>query len=385
MSLIRQNILRASVLAFVLTVALRFLLFFIGFNYLVRFSNFPLTTKEMEYADHVPQNKGDPWYAIIQPLHRFDALWYEEIGQNGYTKDVKKAAFFPFFPFITQLLADTFQTSFPVSALFLNTFLATGVFSLFYLFVLLEYGHEIATKSVILYALFPTSFFLLVPYAESLFFIFILLSLLFMKGNKLILATLFGCLATMTKPYGVAMILPLGYVFLKGKRLTQKMQAISILSMIFIGWLLTARYIDAVLGMIGTTIQAQKLWGVVLPFPFQPFFSEFRIFLQYPFDMVNDFNVLIIVSCIVFLWKAWKKINMAYWVFTCTFFILFYFTSFKGAVFFSTSRYVLLLFPIFVYIARAQTNMIVKSLYVLFSVALWVFFFSYYTFGFFVA
>ncbi len=116
------------ILAIVLTLWLRFLLLVVGYNLSIRFKQLPLTTREMDFARNIPADLSDPWYHFIQPLHRFDALWYEEIAKTNYKDSPLTTAFFPLYPWIVNGVGNFFGIPYVLSAFFLNTLFTFLVF-----------------------------------------------------------------------------------------------------------------------------------------------------------------------------------------------------------------------------------------------------------------
>ena len=106
---------------------------------------------------------------LITSLEREDALWFLRIADTGYRSDDASAAFFPGYPLVVR------GASWAVG----GHVLAAGVLvsSLSFLFALVllydlgrrEFSEEIARRAVLYLAVFPTAFFFMAPYSESLF------------------------------------------------------------------------------------------------------------------------------------------------------------------------------------------------------------------------
>ena len=107
-------------------------------------------------------------------LNRWDAIRYMQLAQNGYANDIinfrpESIAFFPLFPTILSLVG--YITPNLTWAGIIVTFVSS-IAAGFYLqkLVKLELGdNEAAKRSLSLFFLFPTAYFLFIPYTESLF------------------------------------------------------------------------------------------------------------------------------------------------------------------------------------------------------------------------
>lgn len=382
----RRDVYNGIILAVVLTIWLRLMLTVIGYNLSFRLKELPLTTKEMAYARNIPADRFDPWYYYVQPLHRFDALWYEEIAKTTYQNNPLATAFFPLYPFVVNEFAQLIASSYPTSAFIINTILTALVFFLLYYLTFLDYSREIAIRTVLIYATFPATFFLLTPYAEPLLFVFILLALIFAKKKQLFPSVIAGSLAAMTKPYGAVIVLPLLLLFISNKSIKQNFFSCLLLLIIPVSFLGIIKYQDYLVGNFFSIIQAyDKLWEVKIPMFLEPLLSQLEMAFNSPFDLPNDVNLIVVVTTIVFLFQTFKRISWDKWMLVFVYFLIFYLYTYKGGQLFSLSRHALVFFPLFTYLAKLKFDKSYEVIYIGSSVFLMVMFFIWYTFGFFVA
>lgn len=374
-------------LAIGLTLFLRLILFVVGYNFAIRFNHLPLTTREMDFAENIPMDKKDPWYFIVSPLHRFDALWYEEISKNNYRNQPLTTAFFPLFPWIVGSMGRIFHTSFAVSAFFINTFLTSIVFYLLYHLARMDHDENVAFRTVIIYAFFPASFFLLVPYAEPLLFVLFLLSMFLIRKEKIILSILIGSIAAITKPYAAVISLPLAFVIFKNRNIyrTKKKYYFIFLILIPLSYFGISRLQGIMEGAQNSPLLAQFKWGGKIPLPWEPLFFQLSLFSKNLFDLPNDFSLIVMISALLFFFYTYKKIRLEWWIYTLSLYIAVYFFSFRPGIILSMSRHALAFFPIFIYISNLKVKRIIEITYLSTSVFLYILFFVNYTFGFFVA
>jgi len=149
------------------------------------------------------------WHNLVTAWERFDALWFLRIADTGYMDGDGSAVFFPGFPLMVRLFS-TILGDHPLAGGLVVSHLATfGSFVLLYFLSAAEWGERVARRSVLYLAIFPTSFFLLAPYSESLFLFLVLLALWAARRGKWELAGISGIGASATRNIGVLLVLPL--------------------------------------------------------------------------------------------------------------------------------------------------------------------------------
>lgn len=374
------------VLAIVLTLFLRVILLVVGFNFAIRFDNFPLTTEEITFSEDIPADRENRWYYIVSPLHRFDALWYEEIAKNNYQNQPLTRAFFPLYPLVVNGVAKIFQTTFAVCAFFLNTFLTILVFYLLYHLTRMDHDEKTALRTVIIYAFFPASFFLLTPYAESLLFVLILLSLIFARKGSFLLASIFAGLSAMTKPYAAAIILPLLVILFRNFSPRKYILKYLLLIIIPLAFLSVLGYQDYMTKTSKSIFFAlENGWRFRPSWPYEPLFAQLKLMVKNPYDLPNGLNLAVVLFTVYQLIYSFLKKEWDSFIFILVFFALFYFFPFNGDQLFSVSRHALIFFPLFMHLAVLKVSNITEILYFSSSLILMIIFFIYYTFGFFVA
>lgn len=141
----------------------------------------------------------------------WDGGHYLDISQKGYT--TIQTVFFPLYSLIIKLV--TLIGISPLWAGLLISHLAT-IFALFFLYklVLLDYDNETAQKATLLLLAFPTSFYLVAVYNESLFLALTIASFYYSRTKNIILASLFAGLASVTRPIGIAVIIAISAEYL---------------------------------------------------------------------------------------------------------------------------------------------------------------------------
>jgi hypothetical protein len=152
---------------------------------------------------------------VVQPLRNWDGFWYALIATEGYDYHPASTAFWPLYPWSMRLVSDLFFIRIETAGLILANlafFLALVVFRRL---VSLNWGDAIAKRALWLLAFFPTAFFFSAVYSESFFLLFCLLAFYLASGGKWWQAGLAGALAALTRNVGILIAVPLGIMFLK--------------------------------------------------------------------------------------------------------------------------------------------------------------------------
>jgi Gpi18-like mannosyltransferase len=146
------------------------------------------------------------WHNLFTAWERLDALWFLKIATHGYSKSDASAAFFPLYPALIAALSFVIGGH-PLAA---SLIISNGAFlaALMVLFALTrnELTEEVARRAVLYAAVFPTAFFFVAPYSESLFFLLVLLSFWSARHKRWELAGVTGALAALTRNLGVLLV-----------------------------------------------------------------------------------------------------------------------------------------------------------------------------------
>ena len=147
----------------------------------------------------------------------WDGAWYSDIALHGY-RTPTSTAFFPLFPML--LRVGTALGGGPALWGVLISLVALP-FAMYFLYRVAEKlrGVKVARIAVLTFAFFPTAFFLNATYTEALFLAFTTGSFWAAYVRRdLFLAGLLGALAAATRNFGVLLVIPLGYEWLRNRR-----------------------------------------------------------------------------------------------------------------------------------------------------------------------
>lgn len=148
---------------------------------------------------------------LLGPWQRFDALRYTKIAAEGYA-DERNSVFPPLYPWLIRGLGGLFggnHVAHLLAGILISNTATIWLFYIIHHITAQEISPEVATRAVVYFALFPTSFFLFAPYSESLFILLALAALWQGKNGRFLLAGGLGFLASLTRLTGIVLTVPL--------------------------------------------------------------------------------------------------------------------------------------------------------------------------------
>ncbi len=150
---------------------------------------------------------------LLGPWQRFDSQHYLRIARQGYANEAD-SVFPPLYPLATRALgslAGGGPAANLAAAIFISNLAFLGLLILLHRVTETELNPKLAARTLVYLALFPTGFFLLAPYTESLFILLALGSIWAARKGKFWLAGGLGLLASLTRLTGWILAVPLAY------------------------------------------------------------------------------------------------------------------------------------------------------------------------------
>lgn len=290
----------------------------------------------------------------------FDGEHYLSIAQNGY--GFGEYAFFPLFPVLIRGVGTLFGGSLFSFSLAGNIIVNSSFFLAlvgFFKLVHLNYSEKVAKKATILLLLFPTSFYFAAIYTESLFLMLAIWSFYFARRENWILTAVFGILLTGTRFVGL-IILPAILVewFVQSKRndFIRKFPWVALT--IPAGLLGYMYYLDRVVHdkfafytNLASFGEQRSSHLVTLPQVFYRYIFKILPSLNttfFPTLFTTYFEFFISLIFLLLIVFAFRKLKIGYWIFLTLGYLI---PTFSGS-FSSLPRYVLVLFPVYILLAR---------------------------------
>lgn len=282
------------------------------------------------YVDRVLEiTKLPSW---IWGFGNFDGVHYLRIAQNGYTADYSQA-FFPLFPSLINIVSNLFPkianldtalytdpSFFYAGIIVSNLFLVLALY-FYYQVIKIEFNEKIATNSLILLLVFPTSFFLSAIYSESLFIFLAMFSIYLLRKQKFLLASFVIAVATATRLAGLFLIaVYLIEVYKSNKKNNYLWILLTPLGILIYMYFLhqnfgNAFYFFGSAGEFGTGRDVTKI--VLFP---QIIYRYIKMFLSINPLSLSFLNItlefIFTLLPLVYLITLFKKMRFSYWIFS---------------------------------------------------------------------
>ncbi len=152
---------------------------------------------------------------FLTPWLHFDALWYLKIALNGYDLQEPNVHHLPLYPALLRLLHEISGGHIAISALLVSNIAFVLALTYVYRLVRLDEPSSVAWRTTVYLAIFPTAFFYLIGYTESLFLLGSVSAFYYARQQAWFRAGLLATLSGLTRPQGVLICLPLLLEFLK--------------------------------------------------------------------------------------------------------------------------------------------------------------------------
>ena len=355
-------------------------LIFVFFNtllfiYIFNFDSlFPFNEHNYKYnSHHYLQDKrvtGEN-FSLLNALGQYDAQWYLQIAERGYPKsptntdigdktkmDGLTYAFFPLYPIFVKSI-NFFVGNVELSAFLLSTlFLILNFFSLYYLVSNL-YGVKTAVKTIFLIFFFPFSIFFRSYFTEGLYLFLLIWFSYFLIKRKFLHSSFFLALINITKMSGFLLNIIFSLMLLKEYRkkklkLDIAIYLIMMMSLPFLTWML---YNFWQTGDFLYFLSVRKSWSLMGNIFFLYPLYNFTLYFAFPllplhffhFSLI-DLSVILIVLIILIksrkvIRNELRIISFAIWLSP----LLIHDPM-------SFSRYQIVSFPLFMYLARVLSG-----------------------------
>lgn len=325
----------------------------------------------------------------------YDAQWYLEIAKSGYPKinsnfklidfrknEPHKYAFFPLYPFLLYLV------NIPVNNLELTAFFLSMIFTLInfcllYFFISLIDTKKTSVKTALLLFTFPLSIFYRSFFSEGLFLFLLLLFVIFLYKKKFYLSGVFLGLSLVTRANSLPLVLLIFFDFYKNyKKVLIKSKIIGLIGLIFtiflplFIWMLVNYYLT---GNFFTFLMVRNFSFL------DPLLNNLYRIVEFPFLPSHAFadskiEVLSVFTLLYFLLKSKRTLDYRLWwiMFSSWLFPL------LTTPLISYSRYQIVSFPIFYYLARQLKNWRYSIVFSSFLIGLFflsLYFVNWYWFG----
>lgn len=181
---------------------------------IIYINNIPI--EQIEFP--LKENPRDYYPYILYPLAGFDGAHYILIAKKGY--GLLQLAFFPLYPLLMNALTRLFNFNVLLSGLLISwASLILGIFFFGKLAKILMPQPRNFMWTILFLLTFPTAFFYVAVYPESLFLFLSCACLYFIARKNYLAASAFAILSSLTKIQGILLIIPFVFSILELNRL----------------------------------------------------------------------------------------------------------------------------------------------------------------------
>lgn len=321
------------------------------------------------------------WKKFADIWNVFDTGHYVDLATQGYQTDpdhIHQIVFYPFFPLLMKLGKFLFHDP-VISGLVIANLCFFFCLVSFYQLLRLDFPRTTSFKAVLLFAVFPTAYFLHAAYSESLFILLVLASFYWARSEKWAWAGIAGLLAAMTRTPGFCLIPALLVEYLHQKDFQFKRIRSDIVWIFFIGvgTLLYLCLNQKVLGNAFAFLGYQdQVWGREIAYsPLHGLFQGIAV-LQ-ALELSTELNVLVILELCFTLFayaaliEVRRMVRPSYFVYAlCSLLLLC-----TSSIWLSMPRLILPIFPIFIWLGKISKKPSTFALVVFVSASLYGFLF----------
>ncbi len=323
---------------------------------------------------------------FLNPWLRYDALWYMRTALNGYELSEPNIQHMPLYPGLMRLLHEIIGGHIAISALIVSNVAFILALVYFYRLVRLDDDDATAWRATAAMAIFPTAFFFLIGYTESLSLLGAVGAFDYARQDNWLKAGLMGTLCALARPQGVIILLPLALEFWLQHRDTWRQQWIKALPLLLIplSVALYALYLQLAFGL-QTALDAYQSYWRILPgvgIPGQGVWLAVGAIAQGVHPLNNGVDLAFTLFGLAMTIWAIRALRSPYWLFMGLNVLAVISKPVSEYPLLSMPRFVLLLFPLYILLARAsQTSAIINRLIVYSSLALLLFFSAQFALG----
>lgn len=315
---------------------------------------------------------GGPAELFLGVWQRFDTLWYTKIASQGYSPNDGSTVYFPLYPFLIRTLGKALLGNYLPAAVLISNVAYVGALVCLYKLTEKQLGRASARRSVVYLAIFPTAFFFLAPYSESLFLFLALAAFLCAERRRWWLSGACGLLCSLTRLQGIVLVVPLLYMYMQDRQWRLRELRPDLLGpfMIPCGAGLFLAYQQLVIGSapLLTTYQTQLYAQFV--WPWENIIATWQKILSVEGTFINVLNLGVACLFLAMTLVSFYRLPRSYSIYMAVSLLVLLLRRTTLQPLVSMSRYVLVLFPAFMIWGCWGRNPRVQRLIVYPSVAL---------------
>ena len=295
-------------------------------------------------------------------FERWDALWFLRIADDGYREDDASAAFFPLYPTAVRGVSTLIGGHPLAAALIVSNLAFLAALIVVYLLTLVEFDERTARRATLYMAVWPTAFFFLAPYSESLFLALAAGAVLCARTGRWVPAAALGAFAAATRSIGIVLVAVLAVEAVsqlreaRGGRVRDLVPRLGLSALVSVGLLAYLAFWKAFTGDWLAPIREQEVWQRDFSFPVATLIDGTRAAFEFIGVGAGGYTLLdwlvVVPSLAAGVWVALRT-RPAYGVYTWVSLLLPLTFIFGARPFMSLPRFTVVIWPLFWALARA--------------------------------
>lgn len=312
---------------------------------------------------------GDLSSIKISGLGNWDGEHFVAIADKGYTERLQYA-FFPLYPLTVNFISNILSISLLSAGLMVSLISSFGII-FFFIKILKRLGETDYIKTIIYFLIFPTSFYLIAVYSESIFLLFTLMAFYMVFEKKLLLGVVFVALASSSRVVGIATALGvITETYITNKNYNDRILSFFALS----GFLIYCLYLFLTFNNPLYFLVSELNWDRVVTLPGKNIW-ETNLYLAY-YGLDGSYytiflDLLFTIFGIGFGLRTIRFLRPSLYLYT----ILCLLIPLTTSILLSFPRFLIVVFPIFILVGRIK-NKIFQTTYAVCCLTLLFIFFN---------
>jgi predicted membrane protein len=288
---------------------------------------------------------------LLEVWQRWDVVHYQRVAAQGYTDD-ESSVFPPLLPALMRLLGQLLGGDYLLAGMVISNLAFALALLVLYELARLDYGELVARKATLYLAIFPTAFFLLLPYSESLFLVFVLLAFYAGRHRHWAAASVAAAMASMTKLQGLVLILPLAYEYFEHirfdlRRAGWQAMLLPLASLPPIAFM----WFRSVAGYPSLPSVLRDYWHSFVGAPWHNFANLAGRLSSQTLSANDALDAMIAIPFLLFTLAAFRRMRRSYALYTAATMLVILSVVYPPLPLMNLPRHILLLFPTFIFMA----------------------------------
>ncbi len=322
---------------------------------------------------------------FLNPWLRYDALWYMRTALNGYELSEPNIQHMPLYPGLMRLLHEIVGGHLAISALVVSNVAFILALGYFYRLVRLDDDDATAWRATVYMAIFPTAFFYLIGYTESLFLLGAVGAFYYARTGGWLRAGLWGTVCALARPQGLIILLPLALEFWRqhAASLRQQWHKALLLLPIPLSTALYVLYLQLTFDLPTAINAFSSYWTMsTSAFPGQSLWLGLVAVVQGVYPASNGVDLAFALFGLAMTVWAMRTLPSPYWLFMGLNMLVYIYKLIPEYPLHAMPRYILPLFPMYILLGRAgQSSPITNRLVTYSCLALLLFFCAQFALG----